>query len=106
MEQVDAYAIAEAMDPAFASGFGDLSVHEVAVDPSKRNLAYLSYYAGGMRVIEYGPDGLEEVGHYIDEDSNDFWGIEVHKLRQLKKPTVILGSDRDGGLWIFQYWRN
>ena len=106
MEQVDAYAIDEAMDPAFASGFGDLSVHEVAVDPYKRNLAYLSYYAGGMRVIEYGPDGLEEVGHYIDEDGNDFWGIEVHKLRQLKKPTVILGSDRDSGLWIFQYRRN
>jgi PA domain/LVIVD repeat len=106
MEQVDAYAIDEALDEDFATGFGDLSVHEVAVDPYKRNLAYLSYYAGGMRVIEYGPDGLEEVGHYVDVDGNDFWGIEVHKLRQLKKPTVILGSDRDSGLWIFQYWRN
>jgi hypothetical protein len=30
----------------------------------------------------------------------------VHKLRQLKKPTVILASDRDSGLWIFQYWRD
>ena len=59
-----------------------------------------------MRVIEYGAGGLEEVGHYVDEDGNDFWGIEVHKLRQLKKPTVILGSDRDSGLWIFQYSRN
>jgi hypothetical protein len=29
----------------------------------------------------------------------------VHKLRQLKKPTVILASDRDSGLWIFQYQR-
>jgi hypothetical protein len=103
MEQVDAYAIDEALDEGFATGFGTLSVHEVAVDPYKRNLAYLSYYAGGMRVIEYGPNGLEEVGHYIDEDGNDFWGIEVHKLRQLKKPTVILASDRDSGLWIFQY---
>ena len=103
MEQVDAYAIDEAMDEGFATGFGDLSVHEVAVDRFKKNLAYLSYYAGGMRVIEYGANGLEEVGHYVDEDGNDFWGIEVHKLRQLKKPTVILGSDRDSGLWIFQY---
>jgi hypothetical protein len=102
MEQVDAYAIDEAMDADFAQGFGDLSVHEVAVDPHKRDLAYLSYYAGGMRVIKYGASGLEEVGHYIDEDGNDFWGIEVHKLRQLKRPTVILGSDRDSGLWIFQ----
>ena len=105
MEQVDAYAIDEAMDPAFASGFGDLSVHEVAVDPFKRNLAYLSYYARHARdrVRARRPRGGR---HYIDEDGNDFWGIEVHKLRQLKKPTVILGSDRDSGLWIFQYWRN
>ena len=106
MEEVDAYAIDEAMDPAFASGFGDLSVHEVAVDPFKRNVAYLSYYAGGLRVIEYGADGMEEVGHYVDEDGNNFWGVQVHKLRQLKKPTVILASDRDSGLWIFQYWRD
>jgi len=103
MEEVDAYAIDEAMDEDFATGFGDLSVHEVAVDPFKKDLAYLSYYAGGMRVIQYGTNGLKEVGHYVDEDGNDFWGIEVHKLRQLKKPTVILGSDRDSGLWIFQY---
>ncbi|HXV56490.1 MAG TPA: hypothetical protein VD704_01355, partial [Gaiellaceae bacterium] len=106
MEEIDAYAIDEALDPAFASGFGDLSVHEVAVDPYKRNIAYLSYYSGGMRVLEYGRDGLKEVGHFVDEDGNNFWGIEVHKLRQLKKPTVILASDRDSGLWIFQYWRN
>ena len=31
---VDTYAIPEAFDPAFASGFGDLSVHEVASDPT------------------------------------------------------------------------
>jgi hypothetical protein len=27
-------------------------------------------------------------------------------LRQLKKPTVILASDRDSGLWIVQYRRD
>ena len=80
-------------------------MHEVAVDPYKPNLAYLSYYAGGMRVIEYGLSGLKEVGHHIDEDGNNR-GIEVHKLRQLKKPTVILASDRDSGLWIYQYLKN
>lgn len=103
MEQIDAYAIDEALDEDFATGFGDLSVHEVAVDPFKKNLAYLSYYAGGLRVIKYGASGLKEVGHYVDEEGNNFWGVEVHKLRQLKKPTVILASDRDSGLWIFQY---
>ena len=103
MKQVDAYAIDEAMDADFAT-------RASATCPCTRwrstrtsaNLAYLSYYAGGMRVIEYGPNGIKEVGHHVDEDGNDFWGIEVHKLRQLKKPTVILGSDRDSGLWNFQ----
>jgi hypothetical protein len=51
MEEIDAYAIDEALDEEFAQGFGDLSVHEVAVDPRRRGLAYLSYYSGGLRVI-------------------------------------------------------
>ena len=38
------------MDEAFATGFGDLTVHEFATDPTE-NLAYSSYYAGGMRVM-------------------------------------------------------
>jgi hypothetical protein len=36
MEEIDAYAIDEALDEDFAQGFGDLSVHEVAVDPRRR----------------------------------------------------------------------
>ena len=37
---------------AFATGVGDLYVHEVAVDPFKEaHIAYLSYYSGGLRVI-------------------------------------------------------
>jgi hypothetical protein len=105
MTQVDAYAIDEALDPAFASGFGDLSVHEVAVDPRRRGLAYLSYYSGGLRVIRYGAAGIEEVGHYIDENGNNFWGVEVHRLREgeFAGQTLILASDRDSGLWIFRY---
>jgi hypothetical protein len=105
MEEIDAYAIDEAMDPAFASGFGVLSVHEVAVDPFRPRVAYLSYYAGGLRVIRYGPTGIEEVGHYIHEEGNDFWGVEVHRLPQRVKGIrkLILASDRDSGLWIFRY---
>ena len=105
MREIDAYAIQEALDPAFAQGFGDLSVHEVAVDPRRRGLAYLSYYSGGLRVIRYGDEGMEEVGHYIHENGNDFWGVEVHRLSQgpLAGQTLILGSDRDSGLWIFRY---
>jgi hypothetical protein len=106
MEEIDAYAIDEALDEDFAQGFGDLSVHEVAVDPRRRGLAYLSYYAGGLRVIRYGTSGIEEVGHYIHENGNNFWGVEVHRLRgagEWSGKTLILASDRDSGLWIFRY---
>ena len=30
------------------------------------NLAYASYYSGGLRVLSFGDDGLKEVGRYID----------------------------------------
>ncbi len=105
MEQIDAYAVDEALDPAFAQGSGDLSVHEVAVDPRRSDLAYLSYYSAGLRVIRYGKDGIEEVGHYIDENGNNFWGVEVHRLLggRWAGQTLILASDRDSGLWIFRY---
>ena len=50
LEPVDDYAIEEALDPRYAQGFGDLSVHEWATDPNA-NLGYVAYYAGGMRVV-------------------------------------------------------
>jgi hypothetical protein len=99
ISQIDTYAIPEAQDPAFAQGFGDLSIHEVAMDPH-RKLAYLSYYAGGFRVVEYGNDGLTEVGAFIDEGGNNFWGVEVYRDRG---KTYVLASDRDFGLYIFRY---
>ncbi|GAA2393838.1 hypothetical protein GCM10010404_59010 [Nonomuraea africana] len=100
LKEIDNYAISEALDPAFASGFGDLSVHEVATDPERSDLAYLSYYAGGMRVIKVGAKGIEEVGRYINEDGNNFWGVEA---QQIRGKTYVFGSDRDSGLWIFRY---
>jgi hypothetical protein len=100
MEDIDQYFVPESQDPAFADGFGDLSVHEVATDPTQ-NLAYISYYAAGFRVVSYGPDGLEEVGHYIDEGGNNFWGVEVHQHPDGQQ--YVLASDRDSGLYIFQY---
>ena len=100
--EIDVHAIPEAHDPAFEAGFGDLTVHEVAVDPFSDDLAYLSYYSAGIRVLRYTKAGLEEVGHYIDEDGNNFWGVEVHRLPGSSQ-TLILGSDRDSGLWIFRY---
>jgi hypothetical protein len=100
IEQVDTYAVEESQMEEFAIGYGDLSVHEVATDPrSGVNLAYLSYYAAGLRVVSYGPKGMKEVGAFIDEGGNNFWGIEVHELGG---ETYVLASDRDHGLYIFQ----
>lgn len=100
MTDIDQYFVPESQDPAYADGFGDLSVHEVATDPTQ-NLAYLSYYAAGFRVVSYGPDGLEEVGHFIDEGGNNFWGVEVYQHPDGQQ--YVLASDRDSGLYILQY---
>ncbi len=116
LEELDTYAIPEAHDPNFAFGFGDLSVHEVAVDPQDPSLAYLSYYSGGLRAVQiqcpagtpYDPNDatvdkstceLVEVGSYLDPEGNDFWGVETFVGSD--GMTYILGSDRDSGLWIF-----
>ena len=107
VERIDSYAIPEALDPDFAFGFGDLSVHEIAMDPGQ-NLAYSSYYAGGMRVFRFGESGIEEVGHYIDAEGNNFWGVETFvpnhaSAGNLQGKRLFAGSDRDHGIFIFKY---
>ena len=103
--ELDTYAIDEGHDEAFATGFGDLTVHEVATDPQSPSHAYLSYYAGGLRSLQIQCTGggkkcqLEEVGGYLDPNGNNFWGVETF-VRDGQ--TIILGSDRDSGLWIFR----
>jgi hypothetical protein len=96
---LDTYAIPEAMNPAFANGFGALSVHEVAVDPLDPSLAYLSYYAGGIRAIQIVNNSLVEVGSFLDPRGNEFWGIET---KVINGRTYIFGSDMDSGLWILR----
>jgi hypothetical protein len=108
LTELDTFAIPEAMDPDFAEGFGDLSVHEVATDPTDPDLAYLSYYAGGLRALRIVDGELVEVGGYIDPvggvtpaGGNNFWGVEVW-THPATGQEYILASDRDSGLWIFQ----
>jgi hypothetical protein len=104
--EIDAYAVPEALDPAFQSGFGNLTVHEVQTDPRTNvNLAYFSYYDAGFRVAKFGKNGIHEVGHFIAEGGNDFWGVEP---TQALNPAgggapLLLMSDRDSGLWILRY---
>lgn len=100
LTEIDTYAIPEAHDPLFATGFGDLSVHEVAMSHVDNNLGYLSYYSGGFRVIEVDSTGITEVGHFIAPGGNNFWGVQVFSHGGQE---YVAASDRDFGLYIFQY---
>ena len=79
LTELDTYAIPEAMDPRFASGFGNLTVHEVASSQRPSGLVYSSYYAGGFRVFKIDSGKIREVGAFIDQGGNDFWGVEVFR---------------------------
>jgi hypothetical protein len=100
MTELDTYAIPEAHDPAYADGFGDLSVHEVATSEQVANRLYFSYYSGGFRVAEIRRGRIVEKGHYIDADGNNFWGVQVFEQNGQE---YVAASDRDYGLWIFKY---
>jgi hypothetical protein len=100
LRQLDTYAIPEAMDPAYASGHGDLSVHEVATSHERNDLAYLSYYAGGFRVVRIQGDRLVEAGRFIDVAGNNFWGVQVFRHRGRE---YVAASDIDFGLYVFRY---
>jgi hypothetical protein len=110
---IGTYHIREAMDDRYASRFGDLTVHETKTDPRPNvNLAYFSYYMGGLRVAEFGSTGIREVGAFIDENGNDFWGVfpigdetagHGYPSDEPYEAPLILASDRSFGLYIFRY---
>jgi len=99
MNRLDSFAIPESQDPSKAEGFGDLSVHEVATDP-ERDVAYISYYAGGLRVLSYRGGNLRQIGAFVDEGGNNFWGVEWHRTPDGQR--WVLASDRDYGLYAFK----
>ena len=110
--EVSQITIPETIDKDFAFGFGDLTVHEVEVprgDPNEGGpspdddvLAYFSWYSGGLRVVDISdPASPQEVGFYIDEDGNNFWGVAL--ALDENGDRIILASDRDFGLFIFRY---
>ena len=106
MDEVDTFAIPESLvnDPVFQFSHGDLSIHEFATDPEK-NLAYASYYSGGLRVFRFGESGLQQVGAFIDTGGNNLWGVEqfTHTTANGKKQRLIAASDRDHGLYVYRY---
>jgi hypothetical protein len=81
---------------------GDRTMHNVVADDGTR--AYISWYADGMRVVDFAGDTLTEVAHFVDvdgsgESTSNFWGVYLHE--HPNGTTYILGSDRRTGLWIF-----
>ena len=100
MQELDQYAVREAREERYATGFGDLTVHETANDPVT-NLAYLAYYDAGFRVLRFGAGGMEEVGRFIDSRGNNLWGVQVTADDAGNR--LILASDRDYGLYILRY---
>ncbi len=105
LTEVDTFAIPEAMNPAYATGFGALSVHEVATEKADASRAFLSYYAGGIRAIQIqcrnprdvSSCRLAETGGYLDPKGNQFWGIETFVRNGI---TYAVGSDMDYGIFI------
>ena len=105
---LDTYAVAESKREDHAQGFGNLTVHEVKTDMrAGKDLAYLSYYDAGLRVLKFGRNGMQETGHFIAQGGNDFWGVYPHMVGGAKVDTsarpLLLMSDRDSGLWILRY---
>jgi hypothetical protein len=61
-----------------------------------------------MRVFRFGESGIEEVGHYIHADGNNFWGVETFvptspAAGRFQGTRLFAGSDRDHGIFIFRY---
>lgn len=111
MVQVGSYATENALPPTNIDAMGTRDAHNVVV---RGTTAYWAWYYEGIRVVEFSDcqagDGFEgctptEVAHFgggdfgEEEPPQDFWGVYLHD--HPNGSTYILGSDRDGGLWIF-----
>ncbi len=75
--------------------------------------SFISWYSLGLRAVEYRPGhyhegnggvvswNVHEVGRFIDpEGGSNFWGVHVEEHNG---DQIILGSDRNTGLWIFEF---
>jgi hypothetical protein len=100
LTELDTYAIPEAMNARYVSDFGILSVHEAATSHQRADLVYSSYYSGGLRVLKIADDRLQEVGAFIDQGGNAFWGVEVFERDGQE---YVAASDMDRGLYVFRY---
>jgi hypothetical protein len=103
LTEIDQYAIPEASNEDFATGFGDVDVHEVATGRgADADLAYFAHYSGGIRVARFSQTEIHEVGAFIDEGGNDFWGVQLTD-KFVGGDRVVAYSDRDFGLYLATY---
>jgi hypothetical protein len=116
----------------YGTEFGDLTMHNIEVDPSNQDATpsyfdgprmFVSWYSLGMRALEYRPghyhadlndegfysQNVHEVGRWIDPNGgSNFWGVHVDEVSadvdgDGEADQVILASDRNTGLWIFTF---
>jgi len=52
---------------------GDRTMHNILVVGGTN--AYISWYAEGMRVIDFAGDNLTETAHYVDPAGSNLWGV-------------------------------
>lgn len=104
LAEIDQYYIDEASDPEFATGHGDVDVHEVATGRGPdADLAYFAHYSGGIRVARFDATGIDEVGAFIDQGGNDLWGVELTNKFTAAGDRIVAYSDRDYGLYLAAY---
>lgn len=126
LHELGYYAPAETVEApaAGAPPVGDLTMHNIEADPLTQDIVpsyyagprmFVSWYALGMRAIEYRPghfhdnsngegsysQNVHEVGRFIAEDGSNFWGVHVDEMEDGSQ--IILASDRNTGLWIFSF---
>ncbi len=129
--EIGYYAPAETLEAELGgenfTEFGDLTMHNVEADPTTQDITptfdggprfFVSWYSLGMRAIEYRPGhfhdnsngegsyswNVHEVGRFIAEDGSNFWGVHVDTVEiDGEESQIILGSDRNTGLWIFTF---
>ncbi len=112
MVQIGSFATEFTLPPGNAITAGTRDAHNVVVDGDQ---AYWAWHYNGIRVVEFSDcfagDGFQdctpsEIAHFgggsfdVEKPDTTFWGVYLHVL-PADGLTYILGSDRNGGLWIF-----
>ena len=83
------------------------SVHNIEIDGA---IAYVSYYASGLRVYDLSePESPRQIAHFDTvppEDERDIlqgaWGIHLDDARPTEGSRIVYLSDRESGVYAFR----